>query len=60
MNLSRNIISEITSAISRGVARGSSGGGPVIPTYAIVDRDGTPIVDRDGNYIIADPTPRTS
>ena len=39
---------------------GSSGGEPSIPTYAIVDRDGEPIVDRDGNFIIADPTPRTS
>ena len=43
-----------------GIDGGASGGEPFIPTYAIVDRDGEPIVDRDGNFIIADPTPRTS
>jgi hypothetical protein len=43
----------------------NTGGGappPVIPQYAIVNRNGAgeEVLNRDGNYILADPTPRTS
>ena len=41
----------------------NTGGGappPMVPQYAIVNRDGQEILNRDGNYILADPTPRTS
>lgn len=38
----------------------SSGSGDTPPSYAVVNRDGGNIVNRDGAYIVADPTPRTS
>jgi hypothetical protein len=63
MGLARGVTrSTLRASLSRviGSDGGASGGEPSIPTYAIVDRDGEPIVDRDGNFIIADPTPRTS
>lgn len=28
------------------------GGGPVVPSNAILQRDGSPILDRAGNYIL--------